>query len=110
MDRDFDLRQSVYGLPPEQVRMINIAREQGAHAKFTGSGGAAIGTYEDAAHLRLIERAYLDEGFTVVPVRVAAADAPLQAVPGTESLNGAAARETDKPATRSAPAGSTARS
>ena len=109
MDRDFDLRQSVYGLPPEQVRMINIAREQGAHAKFTGSGGAAIGTYEDAAHLRLIERAYLDEGFTVVPVRVAAADAPLQAVPGTESLNGAAARETDKPATRAAPRGAAAR-
>ena len=31
---------------------------RGAHAKFTGSG-AAIGTYEDATHLRRIERAYL---------------------------------------------------
>ena len=67
MDRDFDLRQSVYGLPPDQIRMIAIAREHGAHAKFTGSGGAAIGTYVDAAHLRLLKGAYEDEGFTVVP-------------------------------------------
>ena len=42
MDRDFDLRQSVCGPAPEQTRMIAIAREQGAHAKFTGSGSAAI--------------------------------------------------------------------
>ena len=110
MDRDFDLRQAVYGLPPEQVRMINIAREQGAHAKFTGSGGAAIGTYEDAAHLRRIERAYLEEGFTVVPVRVAAADVPVPALPGTDStLNGAPTLESGTPAARAAAAGSTAR-
>ena len=42
MNRDFDLRQSVCGPAPEQTRMIAIAREQGAHAKFTGSGSAAI--------------------------------------------------------------------
>ena len=82
MDRDFDLRQSVYGLPPEQIRMIAIAREHGAHAKFTGSGGAAIGTYQDATHLRLLKGAYEDEGFTVLPVRVAAADKPSRSVPG----------------------------
>ena len=69
MDRDFDLRRSVYELPPEQVRMIAIAREQGAHAKFAGSGGAAIGTYEDAGHLERIGNAYRAEGFAIVPVR-----------------------------------------
>ena len=74
MDRDFDLRRSVYDLPPEQIRMIAIAREQGAHAKFAGSGGAAIGTYEDAVHLERIKRAYAAEGFTVVQVRVATSD------------------------------------
>ena len=42
MDRDFDPRQSVCGPAPEQTRMIAIAREQGAPAKFTGSGSAAI--------------------------------------------------------------------
>ena len=70
MDRDFDLRRSVYELPPEQVRMIAIAREQGAHAKFAGSGGAAIGTYEDAGHLERIGNAYRAEGFAIVPLRV----------------------------------------
>ena len=100
MDRDFDLRQSVYGLPADQIRMIAIAREQGAHAKFTGSGGAAIGTYEDAAHLRRIERAYTAEGFTVVPVRVAASDPPFPAAQGAEViLNGSAQGAMRIPAT-----------
>ena len=91
MDRDFALRQSVYDLPAEQVRMIAIARGQGAHAKFTGSGGAAIGTYDDEPHLRRIAQAYAAEGFTVVPVRVAPAAAPLPAAPPPEVvLNGAA--------------------
>ena len=70
MDRDFDLRRSVYELPPEQIRMITIAREQGAHAKFAGSGGAAIGTCEDGGHLRRIGDAYRAAGFVTVPVRV----------------------------------------
>lgn len=91
MDRDFDLRQSVYDLPAEQVRMIAIARGQGAHAKFTGSGGAAIGTYEDERHLRRITQAYAAEGFTVVPVRVAPAAAARPAPPPSEAaVNGAA--------------------
>ena len=50
--------------------MIAIAREQGAHAKFAGSGGAAIGTYEDAGHLERIGNAYRAEGFAIVPLRV----------------------------------------
>ena len=71
MDRDFDLRRSVYDLPPGQVEMIEIARRHGAHAKFSGSGGAAIGTYDDTAHLERITRAYAEAGISVVPVRVA---------------------------------------
>ena len=71
MDRDFDLRRSVYDLPADQVRMIDIARRHGSHAKFAGSGGAAIGTYEDRAHLARISAAYAESGISVVPVRVA---------------------------------------
>ena len=70
MDRDFDLRRSVYDLPADQVRMIDIARRHGSHAKFAGSGGAAIGTCEDDAHLALTA-AYAEAGISVVPVRVA---------------------------------------
>lgn len=71
MDRDFDLRRSVYDLPGDQVRMIDIARRNGSHAKFAGSGGAAIGTYDDESHLARITVAYAEAGISVVPVRVA---------------------------------------
>ncbi len=71
MDRDFDLRRSVYDLPADQVRMIDIARRAGSHAKFAGSGGAVIGTCEDDAHLARIAAAYAEAGISVVPVRVA---------------------------------------
>ena len=71
MDRDFDLRRSVYDLPADQVRMIDIARRHGSHAKFAGSGGAAIGICEDDAHLARITAAYAEAGISVVPVRVA---------------------------------------
>jgi glucuronokinase len=30
--------------------MIKVARSAGASAKFAGSGGAIVGTYEDDAH------------------------------------------------------------
>jgi|UniRef100_UPI0026272291 glucuronokinase len=43
IDANFDLRQSVMNLNPLHVKMINTAREAGASAKFTGSGGALIG-------------------------------------------------------------------
>ena len=71
MDRDFDLRRSVYDLPADQVRMIDIARRNGSHAKFAGSGGAAIGTCDDESHLARITAAYAEAGISVVPVRVA---------------------------------------
>ena len=71
MDRDFDLRRSVYDLPADQVRLIDVARRNGSHAKFAGSGGAAIGTYDDESHLARLTAAYAEAGISVVPVRVA---------------------------------------
>ena len=57
--------------PRTQFRMIDIARRNGSHAKFAGSGGAAIGTCEDDAHLARLTAAYAEAGISVVPVRVA---------------------------------------
>ena len=42
----------------------------GAHAKQTGSGGAAIGTYRDENHLRKLTEAYGSKGFAVFKVDV----------------------------------------
>jgi glucuronokinase len=47
LDRNFDLRNSLLNVGRLNEEMIEIARSTGASAKFTGSGGAIIGTYED---------------------------------------------------------------
>ncbi|MGF1583484.1 MAG: GHMP kinase [Gemmataceae bacterium] len=47
IDKNFDTRLSIARLPEGQVRMVEVARQAGASAKFAGSGGAIIGTYTD---------------------------------------------------------------
>ena len=49
IDENFDLRRSICRLPRGQVQMVETARQAGATAKFSGSGGAIIGTYPDEA-------------------------------------------------------------
>ena len=46
LDRNFDLRRETYQLSSGNLAMIKAARTAGASAKFTGSGGAIVGTYE----------------------------------------------------------------
>lgn len=58
LDKNFDLRRSLYKLDPRNVEMVMLAREQGAHCKFAGSGGAVVGTYKDEAVYKRIERVY----------------------------------------------------
>jgi len=49
IDRNFDLRCEVCGssVSEKNRRMVKIARDHGASAKFTGSGGAIIGLYRE---------------------------------------------------------------
>lgn len=47
MNANFDLRASMYNIDPRNINMVNLARSVGASAKFTGSGGAIIGIYEN---------------------------------------------------------------
>ena len=51
IDRNFDLRCEVCRSSVSKLnrRMVDLARQEGCSAKFTGSGGAIIGTYEDEA-------------------------------------------------------------
>lgn len=55
IDANFDLRRSICALHPGQVEMIEVARRCGASAKFAGSGGAIIGTYDDPATYAKLE-------------------------------------------------------
>jgi len=47
INRNFDIRESVMSISPKNLKMVQTARLTGASAKFTGSGGAIIGTYSD---------------------------------------------------------------
>lgn len=47
INANFDLRRSLIPITKGNIEMVEAARSAGASAKFTGSGGAIIGTYED---------------------------------------------------------------
>ncbi len=46
INENFDTRRSIFRLSNWQVQMVETARQCAASAKFAGSGGAIIGTYE----------------------------------------------------------------
>ncbi|HXW07078.1 MAG TPA: hypothetical protein VD833_17725 [Vicinamibacterales bacterium] len=46
IDANFDTRRSIYQLPQWQIDMVEAARRAGASAKFAGSGGAIVGSYD----------------------------------------------------------------
>ncbi len=49
VNANFDLRDRIFNVADENRRMVLEARKCGASAKFAGSGGAIVGTYEDEA-------------------------------------------------------------
>ncbi len=52
INRNFDLRCKIMNISESNMEMVTTARKCGASAKFSGSGGAIIGTYEDDEMLR----------------------------------------------------------
>lgn len=66
MNENFDRRRSIYNLNPKHIRMVELAREMGASAKFAGSGGSVIGTYEDEAMYTRLKEAFDKEGCAIL--------------------------------------------
>lgn len=66
MDRNFDLRRSIYTLDPRNVDMVERARSVGASGKFTGSGGSIVGVYEDDAMYEHLVSVMKAGGITVI--------------------------------------------
>ena len=56
LNANFDLRRSIYRIHPDNIQMVETARSVGASAKFTGSGGAIVGTYDDDAMFSELEK------------------------------------------------------
>jgi len=47
LNANFNRRRKIYRISAENLNMVDTARSTGASAKFTGSGGAIVGTYTD---------------------------------------------------------------
>lgn len=57
-NENFDIRLSIYPhMLQQQRQMVEQARSTGASAKFAGSGGAIVGTYQDEAMFQRLQQA-----------------------------------------------------
>ena len=56
VNANFDLRARVFSIAEENRRMVMTARSAGASAKFAGSGGAIVGTFEGEEQFKSLER------------------------------------------------------
>ncbi len=66
LDKNFERRRSIFNLDPRNVDMVERARSVGAHAKFAGSGGALVGTYEDAPMFERLTEVMRKGGIIVI--------------------------------------------
>ena len=70
MDRNFDLRAAVCQVSQRNAEMVHLAREVGVSAKFTGSGGAIIGTYTDQDSFNRLQCHLSADGIEVLRPRI----------------------------------------
>ncbi len=72
LDRNFDLRRTIYeNIAPANIDLVKRARSTGAWCKFSGSGGAVVGMYEDEAMFERIQTAFADTGTVVLKPDIA---------------------------------------
>jgi len=72
LNENFDLRRRLYQISQGNIEMVECAREVGASAKFTGSGGAIVGTYEDEAMYKKLQEVFLDKDIQVIKPQILA--------------------------------------
>jgi len=56
LNANFDKRASIYRISDDNIEMVQTARALGASAKFTGSGGAIVGTYTNQKMFNALKR------------------------------------------------------
>jgi len=66
INENFDLRRSLIPISQGNIQMVETARSVGASAKFTGSGGAIIGTYTDETMFENLRKALNQEDIEVI--------------------------------------------
>jgi glucuronokinase len=89
LNANFDLRKKIYRMSDGNVRMIEAARSCGATAKFTGSGGAIVGTYEDEAMYSKLEENMSSLGLSLIKPRILPRQGGEEELPDTGTGSGA---------------------
>jgi len=74
VNANFDLRARIFDIADENRRMVMTARSSGASAKFAGSGGAIVGTFENEDHFRVLSAALRTIGCTTIRPSIATDD------------------------------------
>ena len=70
INQNFDLRRSVMNISHKNIEMVELARSEGASAKFTGSGGAIIGTYEDDKMYKTMKKVLARKNITIIKPQI----------------------------------------
>jgi len=71
INANFDLRDRIFNVAEANRRMVLTARSTGVSAKFAGSGGAIVGTYEDDAQFASLSAALAEIGCTTIKPTIA---------------------------------------
>lgn len=66
INSNFNRRAGIYTISESNVNMVQAARSVGASAKFTGSGGAIVGLYQDEKMFRQIKKVFSRTGIKVI--------------------------------------------
>ena len=74
VNANFDLRDRIFNVAEENRRMVMTARSAGASAKFAGSGGAIVGTYEDESQYAELKKRLAEIGCRTIRPTIATDD------------------------------------
>ena len=74
VNANFDLRDRIFNVSEQNRNMVMVARSAGASAKFAGSGGAIVGTYEDDAQFIHLQKRLSTIGCTTIKPVIATSD------------------------------------
>lgn len=66
LNANFDKRREIYQISARNIAMVEAARSVGASSKFTGSGGAIVGTYADEAMYRRLQEVFQPMGVEIL--------------------------------------------
>ena len=80
IDRNFELRQRLFDIAPEDLALLALGRAHGAAAKLPGSGGAVLFACMDEAQRERVERACVERGHTTLRPSVALPEPRVRAV------------------------------